>query len=480
MSFNRSALSFRVDAEAKSFRAEGDLLSVGSSIVGQSIAEQDSGSKRQQVTRSKEFLFTVAVFTIALQGGGLIFGSSAFNNKLLNTYRGVFTTANVSTIFAIGHNITALGCILSGFISDWFGPRKCAVSGLLIEAIGHFLMTRVNSLPHWVTYTAYGLIGIGGTQVLLAAFSFATAFKNSGWTCSVLTATFQAGGFVFMLLPLFDWVPFFSFYTMFCLLSAFLTGLTYPDSPLPVYGANVATSANTSFASTITKSMSLKNILFRPGTILFLLTFMIAGSALTYGQSVFYAAMQDKDDCQWNEALGEFTKCPKQGLQDLFNNVMFPLVGNFILPCSLVLGRLIDQRGFALPAFINIFCVQAFLLALWLFPLEAQVGTLLIYNVANTAVFTVQNAYICEVGHDHIGSLFAVSNGVLAFGNVASDWLASNPFGSADDKIRASIEASSIICIAACIPLYFWIRVEIRARARSGIGSSISIPGREP
>lgn len=405
------------------------------------------------------------LITTALQGGGLIFGFTAFADQLVKLPGSGFSEDNVSSVLTIGHNITAWGCILSGLVLDKLGPRVTAVSGLLIEAVAHLIMWRIRDIPSWLAYVGYGMLGIGGCQVLLAALTFADAFRNASTTNSLITACFQAGGFIFMILPYVDWAVFFEFYAAFCVFSAVVTSILYPDSPLPVYSDETECSDLAELSEAMASGGTLKSILLRPGTIWFLLTFCVAGSAYTYGFSEFVVAIKDKDDCSWNEDQAQEV-CANKNFQDLLNNVMMPIVGNFIIPMALLLGKIIDKWGFGPAAFINIIFVQAFVLCLWLLPLQAQFVTLVVYNVANTAVFTVQNAYICAVGHAHIGALFSISNFVMGAGNLVADVFSMNPFGEGDTKVRSSLIVSSIFWIAVCMPLYFWVIVEIRRSRR--------------
>lgn len=444
--------SCRDEVEAIGEEAPGSCLLVGRG--GRSLRVRNRAAP-------KEVLLVAGIASTALMGGGLIFGFAPFANKLTKLPGSPFTTQTVSSVFSIGHNITAWGCILSGMILDRFGPRICVMSGLLIEALGHFLMMNITRLPSkWFAYIGFGLLGLGGCQVLLAALTFADAFRNAGLATAVITAAFQAAGFVFMLLPIVDWETFFLFYTVACLAGAFILGFLYPRVRLPPFAENEGASDMDAMTSAIAGSRTLLSILLRPGTIGFLSTFMIAGSALTYGLAEFTPAVRDKDACSWDPVVHDFVDCERQGFQDQLNNILMPLVSNFIVPCSLALGLLVDKTGFPLAAFINVFFVQAFMLTLWLLPLDRQYATLIVCNVANSAVWTIQNTYICAVGHDHIGALFGISNLVLGVGNLAADWMSLNPFGTERKAIHQSIEFSAIAWLVACCPLYAWPLVE--------------------
>lgn len=405
---------------------------------------------------SKEFLLVIGVITTGLQGGGLIFGFSAFADRLLQLPGSPYRFSTVSGIFAVGHNIAAFGCVGSGMLVDSLGPRVCAVSGLAMQAVGHLGLAHATQLPELVIMVAYGLLGLGGCQVFLAALTFAAAFLHSSWVSSLLTAAFQAGGFVFMVLPYVRWEAFFYFYCAFCILGAIIAGLLYPDEPLLAH----RDAQDVQLPCHDESGKTLKDLLLTPRIFWFLLTFMIAGSAFIYGAGEFPAALQAKDICMWDELQGDFTNCQNQRLQDHLNFVAMPFVGNFIFPFSLVIGFVIDRWGFAIPALISVVSVQAFLVALWLFGLNSQYVTLFLYNIANSTLFTNQNAYICDVGHEHIGKLFAVSNFVLSLGNLAADWLNMNPFGEGSSRVGKSLATSCAFWLVITCPLYAWAAKE--------------------
>mmetsp|Transcript_114770 Transcript_114770/g.180731 ORF Transcript_114770/g.180731 Transcript_114770/m.180731 type:complete len:469 (-) Transcript_114770:170-1576(-) len=430
----------------------------------------------------KELCMAVGLTTTAFVGGGLIFGFSPFAKQLTELPGSPFKPDTVADVFAIGHNITAWGCIASGLLLDRFGPRVCAVSGLVMEATAHIFLMLAGHLPAVVTIVAYGVVGLGGTQVLLAALTFTDSFKSSALINAALTGAFQAGGFVFILLRFVPWERFFLIYACLALAGALVTGFLYPDDSLPAVSrpCSIDSTGSTEMqsppieegdAATIKsdsahggeskEKVRLTQLLSQPRVLLFLLTFCVAGNAVIYGSAVFLPVLQTKDLCRWDATVTIFTDCKHQDLQDMLNDVAMPLVGNFIIPVALLLGHLIDKTGFALPAFVNIFSVQAFIASLWLLGLEGQFLTLAFYNVANAAVFTIQNAYVCAVGHDHIGTLFALTNFVLGLGNILSDWFSSNPFGEGESEVMSSLRISSVSWLVATSFLYVWVVLEI-------------------
>jgi 5'-nucleotidase len=428
-------------------------------------------------------LFAIGLVTTALQGGGLIFGFTAFQQAILDKEGSGFKLADVGLIFMIGHNITVFASAIAGFLCDIYGPRLCAVTGFLIEAVGHGLMLTVGhniDTPYYkmVIYIGYGLIGLGGCQVLLAALKFCGAFQNQGLISSMMTVAFQAGGFVFMLLPYVNWDTFFQAYAASCVASAFVIAIIYPDTELVADTADgtqvLSEVANLAGA---VQERTLKQLLKRNGTIWFLLTFTIVGSAYTYGFSAFPLSLQNQDECVWHERLQQFENCKHQSVQDGYNNLWMPFIGNLNLPAALAMGWLIDNRGFAPAAFVMVSSVQLLIVAIMFCPLQAAAAVVIIYNIANTAVFAVQNAYICMVGGKHIGSLFAVSNAMIGVGNFAADWMITNPFGDGDSEIKTSLLGSGIIWLVVCTPCYWWTYVEYRRRksAKAGFNSFLRV-----
>lgn len=410
-------------------------------------------SKPVEIT--KEELMGIGLASTALLGGGIIFGFSAFAEQLIEMPNSPFNTSSVSTIFAIGHQIMVVGCIVGGFALDYVSPRAFAVSGFAIEAIGHVLLMHAETLPEIVTIVSYGLIGWGGCQIFLVALTFVSAFERCNLLASILTSFFQAGGFVFMVLPYTGWKPFFFTYSIMCIVGGCVAATVYPTSMLDECPQTEDEAASTN-------EMSLGQVLSQKRVIWFLISFTVCGSALIYGIGEVPAALRAKDSCQWDEVAGDFIECRSQNIQDQLNNAVMPFVGNFIVPCSVVLGYMIDRWGFAMPAVINVISVQAFLGALQQLNLIQQYGTALLFNIANSTVFTVQNAYICSLGSEHVGRLFAISNILLGLGNFLSDWLNTNPFGSSDSKVTTSVAVSCVVWFIATCPCYLWALFEYR------------------
>merc|ERR1719265_1313193 len=75
-------------------------------------------------------------------------------------------------------------------------------------------------------------------MVLMAVMGFADAFKSGALLLSVLTGAFDAGGLVFMILPIIgpdNWTSFFLAYAVFAVACAVAVFIIFPDENLPAY-----------------------------------------------------------------------------------------------------------------------------------------------------------------------------------------------------------------------------------------------------
>merc|ERR1719160_1468883 len=240
----------------------------------------------------------------------------------MNLPNSPFTANTVSIVFAIGHIIMVVGCVISGVLLDYSGPRFCAASGLVIEAVGFLMLADMTTVSPRTIMVAYGLMGWGGCQVFLAALTFANAFERANLFNSMLTAAFNAGAFLFMVLPYVKWESFFLTYGIICLFMALVTSITYPNAPLPLLSVEGRNASDAAVNATDSEYYwkSLKSA-FTPGMIWFMITFMVTGSALVYGIGEFPAAVIAKDDCIWDDERQHFKACKDQAVQSDLNSV---------------------------------------------------------------------------------------------------------------------------------------------------------------
>lgn len=421
---------------------------------------EDASTKIGILGVSKEVVLGMAFFSTTCHAG-LIFGCTAFNSQLVKLNPNGYTEDTVGQIFSVGHNLTAFACFFSGLMLDRIGPRVCAVSGLLIEAVGHVLCSQApqEGWPIWTQELGFGLLGLGGCQVLMAGLCFTEAFQKADLMTSFLSGAYNLGGLAFMLLPVIattstSWAAFFYFFAVFALVLAVLIFFIYPDAALDPYVDPTEESEMHGMASAM-KDKTLKEVVCRPGVIWFLITFAVTGSVLVYGDGQFVSAVKTKDICSGDA-------CENQHFQDLLDETMMPFVSNIILPGSVLLGWMCERWGISIGCFFNVAMVQLFMLSLWLLPLKAQWTSLFLFNFSNAAVYTTQNIYICQEGYNHIGTLYGLSNLAMAVGNLLpSLYLVGTPFGDA----ATSLKISSILWLVLTCPLYMWMVIEL-ARSR--------------
>lgn len=437
------------------------------------LAVEETTTKIGILGASKEVLLGVAFLSTVFHAG-LIFGVTAFNSQLVKL-SDAYNEDNVASIFTIGHNITAFACFFSGLLLDRVGPRACAVSGLLIEAVGHVILAQapVDGVAMWTQEVGFAMLGLGGCQVLMAGLCFTEAFEKADLVTSLLSGAYNLGGLAFIVLPVIAttnaaWAAFFYFYAVFAVVLAVLLFFLYPDAALDPYVDSTEETEMCGMATAM-KDKTLKEVVFRPGVIWFLITFAVTGSVLVYGDGQFVSAMKVKDTCSPDQLVkGEVIvegKCDHQALQDLLNNTMMPLISNIIIFGCFAIGWMCDRWGVAIGCFLNVLMVQLFMLSLWLLPLPGQWTTLFLFNFSNAAVYTTQNIYICQEGYNHIGTLYGISNLAMGVGNLLPAlYLNTNPFGSGEDKPKTSLMVSSILWLVLMCPLYVWAVIEVARR----------------
>lgn len=362
------------------------------------------------------------------------------------------------SILSVGHMITSFGCFLAGPVPDRFGPRVTAIAGLIIEAIGQILLSQVRNpiMPAIVMKIAYGLLGLGGTMVLMGIMGFADAFKNSSMLLSLITGAFDAGGLVFMILPVLGpdlWSIFFIGYAVFAVVCALVAFVVFPDENPPAYSEDEPEENDLAEMGAAMKEKTLKEVLFRPGMIMFLLTFTISGSGWVYGDSAFASV------------IGEKAAQADVEHYDSYLTIWQPIIASSTFPVCLLVGFLAEKYGIGVAAFLNISMVQLYLVGLWQFNLTGQFATMIFFNFAGGAMFTTQNIYCCGEGYNHIGTVYGVTNLVMALGNTLDGfWLNNNPFGNG--TISENLGPGCIVWIVASCPLYAWPLYEMMKTRR--------------
>jgi len=413
---------------------------------------------------SKEIIMGMSIFLVLLHSG-LMFGvvpMVAALKKVPNTdffeEEGGPENPAADKILSTGHMITSFGAFLAGPVPDKLGPRVTAIAGLLIEAGGQVLISQVRLVGSTGMMIGYGFLGLGGTMVLMGVMMFADAFSNGAFLLAVITGAFDAGGLVFMLLPVLGpdiWSIFFIGYAVFAVVCAVAVFIVFPDQNLPEYSEDEPEENDLAEMGAAMKEKTLAQVLLRPGMIMFLLTFTITGSGWVYGDSAFGSVIGDKAGDQEKTIFGI-------SILEIWQ----PLIASSTFPVCLLVGHLAEKYGIGVAAFMNIFFVQLFLVGLWQFGLQMQFVTMLFFNLAGGAMFTVQNVYVCGEGYNHVGTVYGVTNLVMALGNMFDGfWLNQVPAGSflpgSWETIHENLPIGCMFWIFACCPMYVWPIYEI-------------------
>lgn len=103
---------------------------------------------------------------------------------------------DISGTFSLYILIMALGSILSGKLSDKYGPRIVVTFNALLVGLGYILLSQVNSL--WQMYLVWVVIGIGGTGCFAPTVSTVARWftKRRGMAMGIVLAGFAAGGMI--------------------------------------------------------------------------------------------------------------------------------------------------------------------------------------------------------------------------------------------------------------------------------------------
>jgi len=118
-------------------------------VINQSAGELDS--RKGWVAVGTAFASTFIVFGIAYSFG-------AFFNPMASEFNA--SRSATSAVFSITIFLSLTGGIITGPLSDRFGPKPVLICGGLAIGIGLYLTSIVNSI--WIGYVTYGLgVGIG-------------------------------------------------------------------------------------------------------------------------------------------------------------------------------------------------------------------------------------------------------------------------------------------------------------------------------
>jgi MFS family permease len=148
------------------------------------------------------YLIVLLGFWIIVIGsaGNVTFG--VFFEPLLTEFG--WTRAVTSGAMSISGFIAGLFNIITGRLSDRFGPRLVITIACLFSGLGLILLSRINAL--WQLYACFGIIAIGGSGFLVPIMATVTRWfvKRRGMMTSIIISAL--GTCEMMLPPLARWL----------------------------------------------------------------------------------------------------------------------------------------------------------------------------------------------------------------------------------------------------------------------------------
>mmetsp|Transcript_102040 Transcript_102040/g.329146 ORF Transcript_102040/g.329146 Transcript_102040/m.329146 type:complete len:265 (-) Transcript_102040:327-1121(-) len=232
-----------------------------------------------------------------------------------------------------------------------------------------------------------GCVGVGGNLLTVGSMHFPLLYKSNdasivsrdGMLASIMSAAIQASGFVFVILPMFDFEGFFVFYAVLAAAGACITCACYPDvgyesnHQTPRWLQRCICSSND---EVLARAGSLLQHLKAMRTWLFLASFGLTATCSNWGLAIFFGVVAG----------------PTQ--QNIKLVSWMPILANstfIFMPC---LGALIDAKGFDLPILSLGVWTAAFAMSMGFLPLIDQWLTVLALNMLQTHAFSLQFVYL--------------------------------------------------------------------------------------
>ncbi|CAK8995588.1 unnamed protein product [Durusdinium trenchii] len=456
MANSQTPYAFRVESPPRSIDCVNSSSSLSSAVAlrGRSFSAERFATFQSgpPVDRGgwHPFVFLgVALLLSASMSGGLIFGSSPFEEALLRDCG--YGIEDATAVWGRGFQVFVVGTAISSPFLDYMGPRWFASLGLCVECFGHHILAGTASYSRergrkFVPF-GYGMVGIGGNMLMLASVQFSQLFDNSCTVAAILSGAYQFAGFIFTILaaPSVDFRAFFEVYQFITLAGLCLTLLCYPDEP---YGPQRLGRCTWPSLPKCCKDSSARtgraiglqccSHLGKLRTWLFLLSFAWGATSGGWCTGAFLGEVSKKAEA---EAQSPVATKPLVAWMPFLSNATF-----FFTPG---IGALIDSWGFV-PA-IHLLCVAvlASVLSLVLLPLAWQWLTLLSLNWLQAVTYTLQFTYIArKYAPDQFGTVMALSTLVQSAVNLVGLYLLTS---------RPLVAATILIfpCICLC-QLWHW------------------------
>jgi MFS family permease len=134
------------------------------------------------------YIMVLACFTMMILNVGLFVSAGVFFKPILNDFG--WSRAVTSGPISIGALVTGMFSILTGALTDRFGPRLVITICVIIAGAGYLLMSQLNNI--WQLYFYLGLLtGIGSSSMVPMMSSVSTWFTHRR---TVMMGIISAGG----------------------------------------------------------------------------------------------------------------------------------------------------------------------------------------------------------------------------------------------------------------------------------------------
>lgn len=377
-----------------------------SGVAPEVIVDEDPQYSQDTMSRwrvSRELVTVIASLMIILTSGGLILGFSPLYSLLVEEGQwsetcgdeeisaGTCATqeTHLQYIYSTAFLFLSVANAVFGVLLDFIGPRYTTMIGLMIAFIGNLLLaygesTTANGLAIVVGFT---FIGAGGYASYITAFQFIQLYTRQGVILSFVSGLFNTSGYVYMLLMTdgFTRKGFFTVYAFIVLLCAVVCWVVYPNNSVTKPNKHYTLSCFSRRLPKITKPRGLwtdvKSQLYRKDLWFFAVFFgwISTINAYTGGAlpNILYKAAGA------NESLG-----------DTYVNYVSPTITNGSFVWTPIVGWAMEKYGFKHVFVATLVVMQLFMVFLMIDSLGAQIVSLLLFSIGQSAFYALQFSYI--------------------------------------------------------------------------------------
>ena len=152
------------------------------------MKQQIDPTAANKTTFNYGYIIVLACFTMMILNVGLFVSVGVFFKPILNDFG--WSRAMTSGPISTGALVTGIFSILTGALTDRFGPRLVITVCVIIAGAGYLLMSQLNNI--WQLYFYLGLLtGIGSSSMVPMMSSVSTWFTHRR---TVMMGIISAGG----------------------------------------------------------------------------------------------------------------------------------------------------------------------------------------------------------------------------------------------------------------------------------------------